>query len=74
MTTKAEITQENTELKLEIAKAHEALTELKAYLQSAKFHRDTTVQTTDVLRRLDEVRLMPVSLTPCDDDHLPWTH
>ena len=59
-TTKAELAQENTELKLEIATAHEALTELKAYLQSSKFHRDTTVQTSDILRRLDEVRLTPL--------------
>ena len=58
-TTKAELAQENTELKLEIAKAHEALTELKAYLQSPKFYRDTTVQTSDILRRLDEVKLTP---------------
>jgi len=56
-TTKAELAQENTELKLEINKAHLALTELRAYLQSPKFHRDTTVQTSDILRRLDEVRL-----------------
>jgi hypothetical protein len=74
MTTKAELAQENTDLKIEIHKAHQALTELRAYLLSPKFHLDTTVQTADVLRRLDGVRLMPVSLTPCDDDHLPWTH
>lgn len=60
MPTKSELTEENVELKLEIAKAHEALTELKAYLQSPKFHRDTTVQTSDILRRLDEVRLTPL--------------
>jgi hypothetical protein len=57
--TKSEMELENNELKLEIAKAHEALTELKAYLQSPKFYRDTTVQTSDILRRLDEVRLTP---------------
>jgi protein involved in polysaccharide export with SLBB domain len=56
-TTKAELAQENTELKLEINKAHLALTELRAYLQSSKFYEDPTVQTADVLRRLDEVRL-----------------
>jgi len=55
--TKAELAQENTELKLEINKAHLALTELRAYLQSPKFYEDPTVQTSDVLRRLDEVRL-----------------
>jgi hypothetical protein len=60
MPTKAELADENIELKLEIAKAHEALTELKAYLQSSKFHRDTTVQTADVLHRLEEVRLTPI--------------
>jgi hypothetical protein len=55
--TKAELAQENTELKLEINKAHLALTELRAYLQSPKFYEDPTVQTADVLRRLDEVGL-----------------
>ncbi len=57
MPTKSELTEENVELKLEINKAHLALTELRAYLQSPKFYEDPTVQTTDVLRRLDEVRL-----------------
>jgi protein involved in polysaccharide export with SLBB domain len=56
-TTKAELAHQNTELKLEINKAHLALTELRAYLQSSKFYEDPTVQTADVLRRLDEVRL-----------------
>lgn len=73
-TTKAELAQENTELKLEINKAHLALTELRAYLQSSKFYEDPTVQTSDILRRLDEVRLMPVRMNPCNDDHLPWIH
>ena len=61
--TKADITEENTELKLEILKAHEAITELRAYLQSPKFHQDPTVQTADVLRRLEEVRLNPDEAT-----------
>ena len=57
--TKADLTKENTDLKLEIIKAQEAITELRAYLQSPKFHQDPTVQTADVLRRLEEVRLNP---------------
>lgn len=66
MTTKAELAQENTDLKIEIHKAHQALTELRAYLLSPKFHRDTTVQTADVLRRLDEVKL------PYDEQVARW--
>lgn len=57
--TKADLTKENTELKIEIIEAHEAITELRAYLLSPKFHQDPTVQTADVLRRLEEVRLNP---------------
>jgi len=58
-TTKAKLALENTELKLEVLKAHEALQELREYLQSPKFYEDPTVQTADVLRRLNEVKLTP---------------
>jgi len=44
-------------LKYEILRAVDDLNELKAYLLSDKFHNDTTVQVSDVLRRLEEVRL-----------------
>lgn len=57
MKTKAELSQENRDLKIQIMDAHQALTELRTYLLSSKFHRDSTVQVTDVLRRLEEVRL-----------------
>tara|TARA_R100001126_G_C4725665_1_gene101381 strand:+ start:134 stop:343 length:210 start_codon:yes stop_codon:yes gene_type:complete len=60
--TKADLAKENNELKHDILEAHEAITELRAYLQSSKFHQDPTVQTADVLRRLEEVRLSPTSL------------
>ena len=60
--TKADLTKENNELKHDILEAHETITELRAYLQSPKFHQDPTVQTADVLRRLEEVRLSPTSL------------
>ena len=57
--TKATLAQENTELKLEILEARRSLTELRAYLQSSKFYEDTTVQTSDILRRLDEIAHPP---------------
>lgn len=47
------------ELKVEIARANQALDDLKAYLLSEKFHNDTTVQVRDVLRRLEGVALPP---------------
>jgi len=66
-TTKAKLALENTELKLEVLKAHEALQELRVYLQSPKFYEDPTVQTADVLRRLNEVKLTP------DDQVARWS-
>ena len=47
------------ELKIEIARANQALDDLKTYLLSEKFHNDTTVQVSDVLRRLEAVALPP---------------
>lgn len=47
------------ELKIEIARASEALDDLKTYLLSEKFHNDPTVQVRDVLRRLESVALPP---------------
>lgn len=52
------------ELKLEIAKADDAINDLRSYLLSDKFHNDSTVQVSDVLRYLDNVRLYPEPLTP----------
>ena len=47
------------ELAIEIARASEALDDLKTYLLSEKFHQDPTVQVRDVLRRLEGVALPP---------------
>lgn len=47
------------ELKLEIAKADDAINDLRSYLLSDKFHKDPTVQVSDVLRYLENVRLYP---------------
>ena len=45
------------DLKLEIAKADDDLKDLRSYLLSDKFHADSTVQVSDVLRRLEGVKL-----------------
>ena len=45
------------ELKLEIAQADDDLNDLRSYLLSDKFHDDPTVQTADILRRLEGVKL-----------------
>jgi len=45
------------DLKLEIAKADDDINDLRAYLLSDKFHADPTVQVSDVLRRLEGVKL-----------------
>ena len=45
------------DLKLEIAKADDALDDLRSYLLSDKFHGDSTVQVSDVLHRLEAVKL-----------------
>ena len=47
------------ELKVEIARANQALDDLRSYLLSEKFHQDPTVQVSDVLRRLEGVALPP---------------
>jgi len=47
------------ELKLEIAKADDAINDLRSYLLSDKFHNRSTVQVSDVLRYLENVRLYP---------------
>lgn len=47
------------ELKLEIAKADDAIKDLRSYLLSDKFQNDPTVQVSDVLRYLENVRLYP---------------
>lgn len=55
--TKKEMEQIILGLKMNISRAVDDLNDVKAYLLSAKFHKDTTVQVADVLRRLEEVRL-----------------
>lgn len=46
---------ENAELKRIIAEKENTVQELRVYLNSDKFHFDTTVQVRDVLNRLSEV-------------------
>ena len=46
--------RENSALKQELHELRRGLQHLKGYLQSEKFWHDTTVQTSDVLLRLDE--------------------
>lgn len=55
-----QLQSENTELKQNLANAREELISLEVYLTSAKFHQDTTVQTTDVLRRLANLKTLLV--------------
>ena len=45
------------ELEAQIAEAQEAINEMFRYLQSSKFHKDTTVQVKDVVDRLQIVRM-----------------
>jgi predicted component of type VI protein secretion system len=40
----------------QILDARDSLNNLRAYLQSSKFHTDTTVQVQDVLNRLECIR------------------
>ena len=48
--------KENEELRTDKKAARETLTELYSYLTSPKFHEDPTVQTADVLRRIEPAR------------------
>jgi len=57
MKIKTAMDQDHIDLQIEMNEAYLALRELKAYLLSPKFHEDKTVQTSDVLRRLEEVNL-----------------
>ena len=63
------------DLKLEIAKADDDLNDLRAYLLSDKFHDDSTVQTADILRRLERVKLYSTT-EPMDQpaDHYSGEH
>jgi hypothetical protein len=42
--------------KLIIEQYEEGLNDLRCYLNSSKFHVDTTVQVSDIMLRLDEVK------------------
>ena len=55
--TKTEMEIMILELKLEMNKAVETMDEFREYLLSPKFDQDPTVQTSDVLRRLNEIKL-----------------
>ena len=46
----------NSELNVEVDTLHAELDSLKAYLVSAKFMVDSTVQTGDVLRRIESAQ------------------
>lgn len=48
---------ENAELKAELDRIREGITDLRAYLVSDKFSKDTTVQTRDVLHRIEEIQI-----------------
>lgn len=51
---------ENAELRQQLADTREELTELVRYLSSAKFAEDTTVQTRDVLNRLQNAMRLTI--------------
>ena len=53
--TKAELTAENEELRTRIDAANDGIMILKAYLTSDKFAVDPTVQTRDVLNRMESI-------------------
>ena len=46
---------DNAKLQDDKVATMEAIRDLKIYLQSSKFHQDTTVQVQDVLTRLDVI-------------------
>ena len=57
--TKKDLEDEVLLLKLQIAKADDAVNDLRTYLLSEKFHNDSRVETHDVLRYLENVKLWP---------------
>ena len=50
------IMQENVSLKQALQTWSSGLTDLQRYLESSKFHQDTTVQVQDVFLRLQEAK------------------
>jgi hypothetical protein len=57
MTTKKEITAELVHASKVIETTQEHLNDLYRYINSSKFTVDTTVQVSDISRRLDELKL-----------------
>jgi|TARA_R110000764_G_scaffold6689_1_gene24886 hypothetical protein len=57
MTTKKEITAELAQASKVIETTQEHLNDLYRYINSSKFTVDTTVQVSDISRRLDELKL-----------------
>lgn len=55
--TKKEQEREILKLKLDLVHASEIVANIREYLLSKKFHNDPTVQTQDVLRRLERVTI-----------------
>jgi len=52
----------------QVMDARDCLENFRAYLQSSKFHEDTTVQVQDVLNRLEcIIRLEPFGILQCAD-------
>jgi hypothetical protein len=54
--TKAELQSALVEAQRNAALAFQNLEDLKEYLLSPKFHSDPTVQTSDVLRRIEDAK------------------
>jgi len=57
MTTKKELMEELTHAFKVIESTQEHLNDLYRYINSSKFHVDTTVQVSDISMRLDELKL-----------------
>lgn len=57
--TKKDLEEEVLLLKLQIAAADDAVNDLRTYLLSEKFHNDSKVETRDVLRFIENVKLCP---------------
>jgi hypothetical protein len=53
---RSELVEENQKLLNQVVNLLTGVQELKTYLTSSKFHSDSTVQASDVLRRLEEIR------------------
>ena len=48
--------KENSELRVKIVQSDVSMTDFMKYLQSSKFHNDTTIQTSEVFNFLQNLR------------------